>query len=195
MAPPSPVGAVATVGPSNPSAPVACDKHRGTKGWTISEACEACIALAYLHSNNYGEANHFPPLKRKELGGNNPSSSGASGSACYARQGSPDSAQVGPPPPPPFWRALGTERGGVGGPSLSLARLALTWPCKPTLLRGCNLGIGFPIPLAWLVKSALFGKPGHGDMLNFSFPNALDTSVTSPGGGPAMPWTTSLDPR
>ena len=109
LAPPSPVGAVATVGPANPSDPVACDKHQGMKGWPISEACEACIALAYLHSNNYGGANYFPPLIRKEPGGNNPSSAVASGSACIARQGSPDLAQVGPPPPPPpFWRALGT---------------------------------------------------------------------------------------
>ena len=65
LAPPSPFGAVATAGPSIPSAPLACDKHRGTNGWTIGEACEACIALAYLHSNNYEEANVLHPLVGK----------------------------------------------------------------------------------------------------------------------------------
>ena len=152
LAHPSPVVAVATAGPSNPSAPLACDKHRGTKGWTIGEACEACITLAHLHSNNYGEANIIPPLAGKVLGGNNPSSSVASRSACYARQGSPDSVQVGPPPPPPFWRALGTERGGVGGPSLSLAWLALTWPCKLSSLVGCKVDLGH-----WYTRSLWLG--------------------------------------
>ena len=166
LAPPSPVGAVATVGPSNPSDPVACDKHQGTKGWPISEACEACIALAYLHRHNYGGANYFPPLLGKSLVVITPALLlprvllALPGKAC------PTWLRLARLLPPPFWRALGTERGGVGGPSLSLARLALTWPCKPTLLRGCNLGIGFPIPLAWLAKSALFDLPGHGDMLN-----------------------------
>ena len=129
LAPPSPFGAVATAGPSIPSAPLACDKHRGTNGWTIGEACEACIALAYLHNNNYEEASVFHPLLGKELEGYTLSSPGASSSACIALQGSPDKVQDGPPPPPLFWRALGTERGGVGGPSLTLARLALPWPC------------------------------------------------------------------
>ena len=155
MAPPSPFGAVATAGPSIPSAPLACDKHRGTNGWTIGEACEACIALAYLHSNSYEEANVLHPLLGKELGGNNPSSPVASSSACIAMQGSPHKAQVGPPlPPPPFWHALGTEWGEVGGPSLSLARLAWTLLCKPTLLRRQLLRV--PIPLPWFSKCCAF---------------------------------------
>ena len=117
LAPPSPVGAVATVGPSNPSDPVACHKHQGTKGWPISEACEACIALAYLHGNNHGEAEYSPLLIKKEPDGHHLSSV-ASGSTCVARPGSPDLAQDGPPPPPSFL-ACARHRKGRGGWSIS----------------------------------------------------------------------------
>ena len=133
---PSPFGAGATAGPTNFSDPFACHKHQGRKSWSISEACEACIALADPHSNNYGRANSFQALIKTGADGSNIKSDAcdASGSACTAGPGSPVSARGGPPPPPPFWRALGTERGGVGGPLLSLAWLAWTLPCKLTLL-------------------------------------------------------------
>ncbi len=104
------------------------------------------------YARNYSQQ----PLIRTEPDGHHLSSAAvvASGSACIAEPGSPDSAQVGPPPPPPFWRALGTERGGVGGPSLSLARLAWTLLCKPTLLRRLLLRV--PLPLPWFAKCCAF---------------------------------------
>ena len=87
---------MATAGPSIPSAPLACDKHRGTNGWTIGEACEACIALAYLHSNNYEEAIILQEPERIIL----PSLPGASSSTCIAEEGLPDEDRDVPPPPP-----------------------------------------------------------------------------------------------
>ncbi len=90
---------------------------------------------------------YFPQaLIHKGLDGHHLSFVVASGSACVARRGSPDSAQGGLPPPPPFWRALGTERGGVGGPLLSLARPALTWQCKQTLLKRLHLRMRSDLP-------------------------------------------------
>ena len=68
--------------------------------------------------------------------------------------------------PPPFWRALGTERGGVGGPLLSLAWLAWTLPCKPTLL-----GRQGPDPHALVCqKLRILANPGMGTCLILAVP-------------------------
>ena len=112
LAPPSPFGAVATAGPTNFSDPFACHKHQGRKSWSISEACEACIALVDSHGNNYGR--NFPQALIKEgADGFNiwSDACNASGSACTARPGSPVSAQGGPPSPPPLSGVRSAQKG------------------------------------------------------------------------------------